>query len=426
MPEVLKPSVNTNLGVLLLNKAQLRQYLEGIQTVLLAHSTPDHKISFFLGAEQGKIELQFHSLEKRWYYINGDIRQKGIYTQNLENLSELILRDLAGYNNSIAFLIHYSNTTTLNSAAIDAIRNLSNSFLSDTTTKEVDGINTLYLAAAIGEFDILKKLITEGANINALNLHNHHTPLMIASERGHTEIVQALINAGAATHSSVMIACQKGHTEIVKVLMNAGVPVSHASLQSAISNGHLSTVQAIINHNPNLVNKSNTTLLEAALISSRQADYEDRERNQIVKLLLDKGVRPRSPIGEAAEMSIAALVVFGFFGGLLFFTLFLGTSLLVASIVAGTLVLTGIVIASMRDYQVANEKCLAIDKIVKQLETSDSSSAALDERPAIVAEHALLNPSKPEAAGKLALSSPPIASQEQSQPSKKGNSTKPS
>ena len=78
-----------------------------------------------------------------------------------------------------------------------------------------------------------KKAFAAGADINATN-SSGDSALMIAAGRGHTEIVQALIAAGADVNaangsggdSALIGAAGGGHTGVVQVLIAAGADVN--------------------------------------------------------------------------------------------------------------------------------------------------------------------------------------------------------
>ena len=95
-----------------------------------------------------------------------------------------------------------------------------------------DGLPVLVYAALQGQTDIVTALIEAGANVNATG-PSEATALMYAAAGGHMEVLQALIEAGAdvnATDSSgwtaLMRATAPGQTEAVTALIEAGADVN--------------------------------------------------------------------------------------------------------------------------------------------------------------------------------------------------------
>ncbi len=85
----------------------------------------------------------------------------------------------------------------------------------------------LIKAAASGNYSEVKRLIEEGADVNARDRVGE-TALMGASWNGHTEVVKLLIEAEADInaqdnwgHTALKLASKEGHTEIVKLLREA-------------------------------------------------------------------------------------------------------------------------------------------------------------------------------------------------------------
>jgi hypothetical protein len=95
------------------------------------------------------------------------------------------------------------------------------------TTKHL-GATRLMFASEMGHLNVVQLLVDEGADINAKS-NNGLTALMIASGIGHREIVQLLIAEGADVNAkkdngetALMLASQKGHREIVQLLIAEG------------------------------------------------------------------------------------------------------------------------------------------------------------------------------------------------------------
>lgn len=79
--------------------------------------------------------------------------------------------------------------------------------------------------STLNEYDYLQKNI---ANIN-LCRKTGASPLLIAGQEGHDDIVELLLNNGADINlctttdaSPLFIACQTGHNSVVQLLLNRG------------------------------------------------------------------------------------------------------------------------------------------------------------------------------------------------------------
>jgi len=97
------------------------------------------------------------------------------------------------------------------------------------TTVALAGVNEdLYNAAKYGDLPEVKRLLVEGAKVNASD-KDGVTALILASLMGHREIVKELLAKGAEVNarnnsggSALIAASIKGHREIVDLLIKAG------------------------------------------------------------------------------------------------------------------------------------------------------------------------------------------------------------
>ena len=90
--------------------------------------------------------------------------------------------------------------------------------------------NALMLAVESGDLDVVKTLITGGANVN-----DGHV-LLSAVEKGHREVVKLLIESGANVNAimdqgidrttALRSAAEKGHLEVVKLLIASGANIN--------------------------------------------------------------------------------------------------------------------------------------------------------------------------------------------------------
>jgi ankyrin repeat protein len=93
------------------------------------------------------------------------------------------------------------------------------------------GATPLESAAASGNLDKVKSLITQGADINAVDENStwEKTPLYAAAEKGHADVVAYLLEQGADTaianaamSTPLRVAANQGHAKVVKLLLAHG------------------------------------------------------------------------------------------------------------------------------------------------------------------------------------------------------------
>lgn len=94
--------------------------------------------------------------------------------------------------------------------------------------KNSDGASLLYVAAQNGRLNIVKKLLANGADINA-STYSTPSALYIASYNGYFDVVNELLKSGANVKadyhtgvSPLVAAANNRHIEIVKLLRNHG------------------------------------------------------------------------------------------------------------------------------------------------------------------------------------------------------------
>ena len=104
-------------------------------------------------------------------------------------------------------------------------------YVKDVTDK--NGRSAITIAAANGHDDIVRALITAGANVNG---SGKHIPLVSAAKAGHEDCVRAMIDAGANVDTAtedgetgLTIAVQGGHAAVVLRLIEVGANVNHVT-----------------------------------------------------------------------------------------------------------------------------------------------------------------------------------------------------
>ncbi|KAF0717090.1 Aste57867_2499 [Aphanomyces stellatus] len=135
--------------------------------------------------------------------------------------------------------------------------------------QDKDGWTPLYIASWNGHMDVVKLLLTKGANVNHAE-KDGWTPLYIASMYGRVAIVTLLLANGAlvdkATHSgatALNIAAEEGNVEVAAILLTNGADVDKATnygatpLYQASIKGHVKVVTLLLANGAN-IDKPNT------------------------------------------------------------------------------------------------------------------------------------------------------------------------
>ncbi|KAF9766838.1 hypothetical protein IL306_000691 [Fusarium sp. DS 682] len=130
-----------------------------------------------------------------------------------------------------------------------------------TVDDEADNLGTPFLVAVSeGQVEAANLLLDAGADLQARNQSNNYPVLMVASDRGHLNVVKALldrpgvdVNAhGSFAYTALHAAAASGHLEVVNHLINAGANINDvggyygSALQAAAYKGHQAVAEKLL------------------------------------------------------------------------------------------------------------------------------------------------------------------------------------
>jgi ankyrin repeat protein len=174
-----------------------------------------------------------------------------------------------------------------------------------TPTYDENATNTSLMAAVIdGDLDLVKQSIEAGASLDRYDWNLSYAPLGMAIDRGHADIVECLLKAGANPHcgstatTALGLAAENGEAEIMQLLLARRVDVNTpiapdgwTALLAAIQNGHRSIVQLLVTAgaNVNVWSRGETPIILAAKFEERDIyNYLYPIVNTAIRLCADR------------------------------------------------------------------------------------------------------------------------------------------
>lgn len=177
--------------------------------------------------------------------------------------------------------------------------------------KDVIGNKAIHYAAAFGRTEILKKLIAEGADINAES-KNGMTPLLLATATGHRNVVNILLQNDVDIkcedndkRTALHYASYCGHEAIVGELLKYSKAVNkkdefnQSPVHYAINEHNDSIVGLLANSKANI--HSDKENLQMVLVS-----HVSEEEYNIVSFLLDQNAKADVEINGTTPLVVAA------------------------------------------------------------------------------------------------------------------------
>ncbi len=150
----------------------------------------------------------------------------------------------------------------------------------DVDAAQGDGMTALHWAAMKGDLEMAQMLMYAGANVKATTRLGAYTPLFLASQSGHADVMDALIKGGAdpkagdpAGTTPLMEAAASGHTDAVQVLLDHGVDVNakesvrgSTALMFAAASNRAAVISLLAQHGADL--KQTTKVVDLVKLST--------------------------------------------------------------------------------------------------------------------------------------------------------------
>ena len=163
----------------------------------------------------------------------------------------------------------------------------------DVNRRNYIGQSILHFACQEGNKEIVQLLIDNKAYIEALNNYGQ-TPLNLAQQVGHTEIIELLREHGAAEVQSLHGAAATGNIERVKQLISEGADLEEkvntsfgpntTPLHMAAANGRTEVAKLLIDHGADVNAQEDEGWRETPLHHAASSGHRD-----VVELLINKG-----------------------------------------------------------------------------------------------------------------------------------------
>lgn len=165
------------------------------------------------------------------------------------------------------------------------------------------GRSPLHLAVQNGHLDVVRLLVEGGADPTLLD-SNDETPLSMATAQARRDMLDILIrNASdlAISPFPLVVAAEHGYTEIVQYLVDKGAnpaaaePSGKTPLVAALSKGHTKTVSTLLSLGANPNDGVIPPYIKSPLVASCSKLYGSSE---ICRMLLEAGANPNAATAD--------------------------------------------------------------------------------------------------------------------------------
>lgn len=170
----------------------------------------------------------------------------------------------------------------------------------------------LFRAVELMDFESVEEALENGADINATNDYDD-CPLICAERKGHTKIVQLLLDHGANTNGILQRAVEHKHIEIIQLLLSYGAEINasdgygHTALHTAATYGLLEITQFLIANGADVNAKNRRG--ETPLYKAIKGTYLGGGGSvKLVELLLNHGVDVNAIINDKEETPLLLAV----------------------------------------------------------------------------------------------------------------------
>uniref|UniRef100_A0A3B4VG47 Ankyrin 1 n=1 Tax=Seriola dumerili TaxID=41447 RepID=A0A3B4VG47_SERDU len=182
----------------------------------------------------------------------------------------------------------------------------------EATTKK--GNTALHIAALAGQEKVVAELVNYGANVNAQSHQKGFSPLYMAAQENHLEVVKFLLENGANQSlptedgfTPLAVALQQGHENVVALLINYGTKgkVRLPALHIAARNDDTRTAAVLLQNDPNPDVLSKVLELSTGFTPLHIAAHY--ENMSVAQLLLNRGANVNfTPKDELTPLHCAA------------------------------------------------------------------------------------------------------------------------
>jgi ankyrin repeat protein len=194
------------------------------------------------------------------------------------------------------------------------------------TTPDVKGYTPLHNAVLRDKLDTVKVLTSHGANVNAQELVDGYSPLMIAVQRSNEDICKHLIvDSHASPHltdqrekTALHFAAKQSEVTILKLLIDAGANVNHADkfgrtpvFESAEKNS-VQMTDVLLDNGADMMHRDlhgETPLHIAAMSGSAECTLLLIQRGAVMNVKNDSGMIPLVVASHAGQTECGRLLI---------------------------------------------------------------------------------------------------------------------